>query len=281
MPIYKPSELHLFLSELGISPKKRLSQNFLIDGNITRKIAQAADIKAEDVVLEIGSGPGSLSEVLLDHQAHLIAVEKDPVLAHALERLKGPNRQLDIFCEDIMQFPIESVLAQTLSTGKKAKLIANLPYHLTTPILAHFAPMHELFSSLVVMVQDEVAHRFTAEPGTNEYGAFTVFLNFYTRPRYGFFVSAQCFYPKPKVNSAVVILELKEPPQLAEPEKFFRMTRMAFSHRRKMLRAGLRELYRPEQVTESLTALGWDSQARPEELSLDDWLLLFQQLERL
>src|SRR5258708_3409183 len=104
MPIYKPTELHKFLEELGVHPKKGMSQNFLIDGNILRKIALVASIKPGDLVVEIGSGPGSLTEELLLAGAHVIAVEKDPVFAKALERLKTPDNHLDIFCDDIMEF---------------------------------------------------------------------------------------------------------------------------------------------------------------------------------
>lgn len=278
MPIYKPSELRQFLSELGISPKKALSQNFLIDGNIIRKIVQTANVQSDDVILEIGPGPGSLSEALVDSGATLIAVEKDRMLASALERLKSPNHKLVIFCEDIMEFPIEETAQRFLKEGQKAKVIANLPYHLTTPILAHLVPMKDTLSSLFVMVQEEVARRFVALPGTSEYSSFTIFLNFFTTPRYAFTVSKHCFYPEPSVQSAVVALDLKQPPYVSNQEQFFKTTRTAFSHRRKMLRASLKELYSPDKVTESLEKLGMNPLARPEELSLEQWIQLFELL---
>lgn len=277
MPIYKPSELHQFLNELGINPKKGLSQNFLIDGNIIRKIAATALTEKGDIVLEIGSGPGSLTEELLRQGAHVIAVEKDAVLAKALERLKGPDRMLDVYTEDIMKFPVREVLSEK-AHGRKAKLAANLPYHLTTPIVASLVPMNDVFSSLVVMVQDEVARRFTAQPGTSEYSSFTVFLNFYCNPKYAFQVSKNCFYPVPNVNSAIVVLELKEPPKVSNVERFFEMTRTSFEHRRKMLRASLKELYSSDKVTAALESLGLNVLARPEELSLENFLALFERL---
>ncbi|MBA3957547.1 MAG: ribosomal RNA small subunit methyltransferase A [Parachlamydiaceae bacterium] len=280
MPIYKPSELRQFLNELGISPKKVLSQNFLIDGNIIRKIVEAADVQPGDVVLEIGPGPGSLSEALLEKGAHVVAVELDDTLAQALKRLDTDDHRLHVYCEDIMQFPIVETLEKLLPAGKKAKVIANLPYHLTTPILAFLIPLNGLFSSLTVMVQDEVARRFTALPSTPEYSSFTVFLNFFTKPRYSFTVSKRCFFPEPSVQSAVVSLELKPPPQIADPDNFFKMTRTAFSQRRKMMRASLRELYAPEAVMAALEAIGKDPQSRPETLSLEEWLRLFEVLSR-
>jgi 16S rRNA (adenine1518-N6/adenine1519-N6)-dimethyltransferase len=276
MPIYKPSELHQFLNQIGAFPKKGLSQNFLIDGNILRKIVTAAQVEPGDIVLEIGPGPGSLTEELLKSGAHIIAVEKDPVFAKALERLKTPGNTLDIFCDDILIFPVEKELAPRLSPSKKAKIIANLPYHLTTPIIAQLITQKHLFSTLVLMVQDEVARRFTAQPKTSEYSSFTVFLNFYSRPHYAFTVNSSCFYPKPKVNSAIVLLELKEPPAVSDVESFFILTRTAFKHRRKMLRSSLRDIYSPGTIESALTSIGLSPKARPEELSLDQFLLLFK-----
>lgn len=278
MPIYKPSELRQFLSELNIFPKKGLSQNFLIDGNIIKKIVEVSNVQPDDVILEIGPGPGSLSEELLNNAAAVIAVEKDRTLAQALERLKSPTKRLEIFCEDILKFPIEEKLAPLLAENRKAKVIANLPYHLTTPILVHLVPLRNTLSTLTLMVQDEVARRFTAVPGTSEYSSFTLFLNFYTTPRYAFQVSKHCFYPEPSIQSAVVILELKTPPAVSSEEDFFKMTRTAFSQRRKMLRASLRSLYPSEVVTEALISVNLNPQARPEDLSLDAFLLLFEKL---
>lgn len=271
MAIYKPTELHQFLDQLGISPKKGLSQNFLIDGNIIRKIVSVSDVKKEDTILEIGPGPGSLTEALLETGASVIAVEKDEILAHALERLKSDDR-LKIFCQDILHFPLKEKLSEE---GKKIKVIANLPYHLTTPIIVMLSPMRDSISSLTVMVQEEVGRRMTALPGTPDYGSFSVFLRFYTTPRYGFMVSRKCFYPSPKVDSAVVILELRKPP-LSDEEavSFFEMTRSAFQQRRKMLRASLRDLYPPNLVEESLKAIGVNPLARPETLSLENFLEL-------
>ena len=275
MPIYKPSELHAFLNGLGIHPKKGLSQNFLIDGNIIRKIVTVSAIEPKETILEIGPGPGSLTQALLNAQANVIAVEKDPILAHALERLQTPTQQLTFFCNDIMQFQMEQEITARISAEKRAKIIANLPYHLTTPILAECVPLRHLFSSLTVMVQEEVARRFTAQPGTPEYGSFTIFLRFYTTPHYAFRVSKNCFYPVPKVDSAIVILELKDPPLDEKNAKtFFQLTRTAFKQRRKMMRASLKDIFPPEQIENALTSIGLSPLARPETLSLENFLQL-------
>jgi len=279
MPIYKPSELHQFLEQIGASPKKGLSQNFLIDGNILRKIVLTADVQLGDIVLEVGPGPGSLTEELLKSGAHVIAVEKDPIFAEALARLKTSENKLDIYCADIMTFPLDETLLPLVSGSKKIKVIANLPYHLTTPIIASFITQRHLFSTMVLMVQDEVAERFAASPKTSEYSSFTVFLNFYSKPRYAFMVSSSCFYPKPKVNSAIVVLELKEPPKVSDLDGFFALTRGAFKQRRKMLRSSLRDLYSPAAIEAALVHIGVSPLSRPEELSLEQFLELFQALK--
>lgn len=280
MPIYKPSELHQFLDQLGIGPKKGLSQNFLIDGNILRKIVATAQVKPGDLVVEIGPGPGSLTEELLNSGARVVAVEKDTVLADALGRLETGDRQLDIYNDDILTCPLETILTPLLTGGRKAKVIANLPYHLTTPIIVHLIKQRHLFSTLILMVQDEVARRFTARPKTSAYSSFTVFLNFYSHPRYAFTVSNNCFYPAPKVNSAIVAIDLKEPPHVSSEEAFFMMTRTAFEHRRKMLRGSLREIYSPAEIETALASINASPQARPEELSLDEFLKLFEILQK-
>lgn len=276
MPIYKPTELRAFLDGLGIAPRKGLSQNFLIDGNIIRKIVAAAAVQPGDIVLEVGPGPGSLTQALLEAGAVVVAVEKDTTLAEALKRLQTPTEQLHIYCEDILNFDAEKVLRPLLKGQSKVKMIANLPYHLTTPILAKFAVQDDLFSSLTVMVQEEVGRRIVSHPNTPEYSSFTVFLQFYTDPIYSFTVKRSCFYPIPNVDSAVVHLSLHPPMLKGDASDFFKMTRTAFEHRRKMLRASLKELYGSEKVMAALESLSLNPLTRPENLSLDDFLHLFK-----
>lgn len=271
MPIYRPSELNRFMESLGISPKKRLSQNFLLDGNIIRKILATAQVAKEDLVLEIGPGPGALTEQLVEAGARVLAVEKDEVLADALKRLP-----VEVYCQDILEFSIAEEVSKRLPEGKRGKVIANLPYHVTTPIIQQLVPLHRHFSHIVVMVQDEVARRFTAAPGSKEYGSITVFLNFYTRAKYAFKVSRNCFYPSPKVDSAIVLFELQKPPAVSSVEDFFRLTRTAFGQRRKMLTSTLKHLYPRNKIEEGLQHIGISSQARPEELSLDHFIRLFE-----
>lgn len=278
--LYQPSELHQFLESLGKSPKKGLSQNFLIDGNILKKIVQAAQVLPGDVVLEIGPGPGALTQALLDAGARVVAVEKDSVFAEALKRLNTPDDRLHVVSDDILLTPIQELLKPYLQPAQKAKVIANLPYHLTSAIVTKLIEMHAVLSLLVLMVQEEVAQRFVALPCTKAYGSLTLFLQYHSHPSYGFSVSNKCFYPPPSVQSAVVLLKLHQPYVVSNSERFFTCTRTAFAHRRKMLRGSLRELYAPEKIMSCLTQIGKDPLARPETLSLPEFIQLFELLEK-
>lgn len=276
--MYRPSALRHFLESIGTKPTKSLSQNFLIDGNIIRNIVAGAEIQPEDIVLEIGPGPGALTEALLAAGASVIAVEKDPLLGHTLERFQ--NSKLSIYIEDILDFPVAQEIESAIEgNSRKAKVVANLPYHLTTPILTKLIPENTLFSSILVMVQYEVAKRFTAPPGSKEYGSISVFLKFYSDPQLLFSVSRNCFYPSPKVDSAVVRFLLHPAPPLIEPDLFFPLVRTAFGQRRKMLRSTLSPVYGQKEVLEALHQGNISLQARPEELSLEQFITLYRLLK--
>lgn len=278
MPLYRPSELRQLLQEIGAGPKKHLSQNFLLDGNIIKKIVRLADVSPDDLILEIGPGPGALTEALLATGASVVAIEKDKVFADALAQLDPGGTQLKVFCEDFLKWDLPSNIGPFLK-GRKGKVIANLPYHLTTPIVSALIPMNHLFSRAVLMVQEEVARRFVAAPGSKVYGSITLFLKFYSTPEYGFRVSRNCFYPRPNVESAVVKFDLHSPPQQVDPERFFQLTRTAFGHRRKVLHNALEEVYKPSLVQEALNDMGKSRLSRPEELSLDEFIVLFNKLK--
>ena len=274
MPLYKPSDLRAFLEEIDASPKKSLSQNFLIDGNIIRKIVTLAGVQPGDTVLEIGPGPGVLTEELLLRGAHVLAVEKDRKFAKALTRLQTEDRRLTVIEGDILEQDLSSLLKP------KTKLVANLPYQITTPILTEFLPKKEFFESITVMVQKEVSARFLAKPGTKDYSSITVFVQFYSQPEYGFTVEPTCFYPPPRVKSAVVKFNLKDHPPVSTEEAFFAMTRRAFQQRRKMIRSSLRLIYDQASIDRGLEKIGKGLQVRPENLSLADFLILSQEIEK-
>lgn len=279
MPLYRPSELKQRLQNLAAFPKKNLSQNFLLDGNVIKKIVELGKVSSNDFVLEIGSGPGALTEALLNAGAIVFAIEKDRVFAEALTQLEPKGDRLKVFCEDIMTVNLEKIFS-SYKLSKPIKVIANLPYHLTTPIITRLVPHRHLFSILVTMVQEEVARRFVSKPGSKMYGSITLFLNFYSTSEYAFRVSKNCFYPKPKVDSALVKFTLQTPPEVDEKE-FFELTRNAFGHRRKMLHNSLEDLYDSKIVREALDRLGKSQNTRAEELSLEDFLHLYVMLKQL
>ncbi|MCB1082545.1 MAG: ribosomal RNA small subunit methyltransferase A [Chlamydiia bacterium] len=265
MPLYKPSELFDFLNERGIQPKKGLSQNFLIDGNILRKMVESANVQENETIIEIGPGPGALTEALLAAGARVIAIEKDEALGRDLERLQ--NGKLDILIDDFRNIRF----SRLIKSGEKAKVIANIPYSLTGVILQELLPKHEKITTIHLMVQKEVAERCTASPNTKDYSSFTLFTHYHAIPKYLFTVSKNCFYPKPKVDSAVLQLTLIPPPVEVPYAPFFAMVKEAFQMRRKMLRASLKKYASPEKIEATLQLIGKNKTARPQELSLADF----------
>jgi 16S rRNA (adenine1518-N6/adenine1519-N6)-dimethyltransferase len=264
---FRPTELQHLLRTLGERPKRSLSQNFLIDGNVLKKMVLLAEVKEGDLIIEIGSGPGALTEALLDAGATVIAIEKDLKFAGALEGLQRKDSRLEVIAEDFLSLSIETLLQKR----KKAKVVANLPYQITTPILSRLLPLHRQIDSLTLMVQREVAARYIAKEGTADYSSFTLFLQYYATASYGFTVPPTCFYPRPKIYSATVKLLLKEPPSAAFPSQ---LIRTSFQQRRKMVRTSLKALYPAEIIEGALNQLGLNPQIRPEELSLTHFFQL-------
>jgi len=268
-----------FLKRTGSQPKKSLSQNFLVDQNILDKIAKLAEDSDADLFLEIGPGPGALTEKLLATGKQVIAVELDRIFAKELQRLDPSGGQLTVVEGDVLEVDLDSLLKPLLSPGKKAAVVANLPYQITSRILTEFARKYELFSDLIVMIQKEVAERIKASPGGKIYGSLTVYLNFFSQVVNDFTVSRNCFYPKPNVDSSVIQLKLHPPPEVSDEEGFFRMSRQAFQQRRKTLRKSLSELYEKERVARALNELGFGEDSRPESLSLQELILLFEKIK--
>jgi 16S rRNA (adenine1518-N6/adenine1519-N6)-dimethyltransferase len=273
--VYKPSELQTFLKIRGLHAKKSLSQNFLIDGNIIQKIVDTASISSGDLVIEIGPGPGALTKALLGRGAFVTAIEMDAPFAKELHRLQTPDHRLKIICNDILKFPLAGFLQKHPG---KYKVVANLPYHITTPILTLLLPLYQDIESLTIMVQKEFANRMIAEKRTPEYSSFTLFLQFYASVDKSFTVSPNCFYPRPKVHSSVVHCKLHPPLIKINTDAFFLLTRSAFGKRRKMLRASLKDLYPIKKVEQALVKLGHLNTARPEELTIDEFIALFHLL---
>ncbi len=274
MARFRPSELQEYLRSIGARPAKGMSQNFLIDGNILNKIVALADVKEDDLVVEIGPGPGALTERLLETGCHVFAIEKDPVFARALATLDHPR--LTVVTADVLAFEMSSK-----TFGRKAKVVANLPYNITTPILHKLLPLQDLFSSATVMVQEEVARRLCFDCAIKDYVAFTLFLHYYSKPRYGFMVSPHCFFPAPRVHSAVIRLDLEKRFSVSDEVHFFELVNASFAQRRKMIKATLKPWIDSATVENALITIHKAPTARPEELSLQEWVRLFSVLRDL
>lgn len=278
--MYQPSELHAFLKSVEHAPRAALSQNFLIDGNVVTRIVSAAGGQAGDLVLEIGSGPGALTEGLLKAGLRVLAVEKDRTLATALPRLDPQCEKLAVFAADAMQMPFKEELQQRLAVGEKAYVVANLPYHLTTPLLLRLLPLYEEVHSLTLMVQKEMAERLVAQVHTGRYGWLSPYVSFFGRPKILFSVAKQLFFPKPAVDSVVIQVILEKPPfEGVQGTQFLSFLLSAFSQPRKMLRSRWAPQLSKEEVESGLHAIGCSEQARPEEISYPQWLKLFTALK--
>ena len=273
MKIDKPSSLYEFLKKTNTKPIKRLSQNFLIDKNIIKKIVDAADIKPNDLVLEIGPGPGALTHEILSKKAKIIAVEKDKTFAKSL------NKNIEVYEDDFLTFPLKEIFQKK---NKKAKVIANLPYHIASPIIAKLLHHHDLFSDMTLMVQYEMAQRLISDKNSKNYGSFTIFVNFYSTVKFLFEISPNSFLPRPKVKSAIIQLKInKKPSSDIDKKKFHLFVQSSFGQRRKKLTTSLKKSYDIEKVKNAFLDLNIDINSRPENLSMKEFYHLFKKLENL
>ncbi len=278
--LFSPVYLRNLLQEGGLAPRKSRGQNFLIDRNIAEKIITAADLGATDAVLEIGPGPGTLTGELTRRAARVIAVEWDRGLTRILrERTRG-CLNLEIIEEDFLKTDLAS-LAARLTAGVPAvsalKVVANLPYSISGPLLVKLLESAAGFSVLVLMVQKEVGERIVSPPGGKRYGRLSVFSRMYSRCRIVSSVSRNSFYPRPRVDSVIIRFEMLPPPLRAtgNPVMWRPVVRAAFSQRRKMLKNALVADdtldYTEEEVVTACARAGIDPRQRAERLSADDF----------
>ena len=263
--------------------QKKFGQNFLIDGHVLDKIIAAADITKEDCVVEIGPGIGTLTQYLAEAAREVISVEIDKMLIPILEDTLQEYSNVTVINQDILKVDLEQ-LVQEHNGGRPVKIVANLPYYITTPIIMGLFEKHVPVSSITVMVQKEVALRMQAGPGTKDYGALSLAVQYYAQPYLAANVPPNCFMPRPKIGSAVIRLTChKEPPVKAEDEELlFKIIRASFNQRRKTLVNGLKnspELSFPrEQVLETLSMMGLSESIRGEALTLEQFTELANRL---
>ena len=224
------------IKKYGFNFQKKFGQNFLIDANILEKIVDSAEVTKDDCVIEIGPGIGTMTQYLAEHAREVVAVEIDKNLIPILKETLSEYDNVTIINEDILKVDINK-LAEEKNGGRPIKVVANLPYYITTPIIMGLFESHVPLSSITIMVQKEVADRMQVGPGTKDYGALSLAVQYYAKPEIVVNVPPACFMPRPNVGSAVIrFTRFEEPPVKAQDEKkLFAIIRAAFNQRRKTL----------------------------------------------
>ena len=255
--------------------KKSFGQNFLKDNNIINKIVNSIEFTNEDLVIEIGPGKGALTSVLKNNGARVVAFEIDERMHSYLDKLEDNNIQ--IIYEDILKANLSTILSNY--NYKKLYVIANLPYYITTPIIEKLISLDLKIDQMTVMVQNEVADRFTAKPGTKDYGMMTVLLNYkYTLTKL-FIVNRHCFDPVPNVESAVVNFKLKEEYKKTDVTNLKKFISLAFSHKRKTLKNNIGiNLF--NEISDILLENGFDNNVRAEEIPLEVYIDISNKLNK-
>lgn len=259
--------------------QKKFGQNFLIDPHVLDKIIRAAEITEDDFVLEIGPGMGTMTQYLAYAAREVYAVEIDKSLIPILEDTLSDYDNVTVINEDILKVDIAK-LAEEKNGGRPIKVVANLPYYITTPIIMGLFESHVPVSSITVMVQKEVAMRMQAGPGTKDYGALSLAVQFYAEPYIAANVPPNCFIPRPNVGSAVIRLKTHEqPPIQVKDEAFlFALIRASFNQRRKTLVNSLKNAsdlkLEKEQILEALRTMGLSETVRGEALTLEQFASL-------
>lgn len=274
-----PSGTLEILKKYNFVFQKKYGQNFLIDANILEKIVSASGITGQDCVLEIGPGIGTMTQYLAKSAKEVIAVEIDKALIPILEDTLSEYDNVTVINEDILKLDIGQIVEEK-NGGRAVKVVANLPYYITTPIIMGLLESRVPIESITVMVQKEVADRMQTEPGTKDYGALSLAVQYYTKPKIVLQASPSCFMPKPKVGSTVIRLDRHErPPVDAVNEKFmFSIIRASFNQRRKTLVNGLSNDAKlglaKERIAEALETMGLPPAVRGETLSLKEFAQL-------
>ncbi|KAK9910605.1 hypothetical protein M0R45_034561 [Rubus argutus] len=283
-----PDDYHATLTALnskGRFPRKSLGQHYMLDSEINDQLVAAAEVGEGDVVLEIGPGTGSLTNVLINAGATVLAIEKDPHMATLVSDRFAETGQLKVLQEDFVKCHIHSHMSLLLGSIKPssansryAKVVANIPFNISTDVVKQLLPMGDIFSEVVLLLQEETAFRLVESSlRTSEYRPINVFVNFYSDPEFKFKVPRTKFFPQPNVDAAVVKFKLKQPscyPPVSSTKSFFSMVNSAFNGKRKMLRRSLQHRCTPLEIENALETVGRPTTSRPEELTTDDFVKL-------
>ena len=275
-------ETKFIMKQYGIKANKSLGQNFLVNGEVVENIINCSKINQNDMVIEIGPGLGVLTKYLLEKAGKVLCIELDPKMVEILEDRFKFYSNFEILNEDVLKVDLNEIIRKNKMSDniKNVKIVANLPYYITTPIIMGLFESHVPVESITVMVQKEVADRMQVGPGTKDYGALSLAVQYYADPYIVANVPPNCFMPRPKVGSAVIRLTRhQEPPVKVKDEKLmFKIIRASFNQRRKTLANGLNnspEIHLPKElITASIEELGRGSSIRGEALTLQEFAAL-------
>lgn len=271
-----PTYTKAVLEAHGFSFQKKYGQNFLIDGNVLDNIIEAAGITKDDFVLEIGPGIGTMTQRLCEEAREVVAVEIDKTLIPILDDTLSTYKNWTVINEDILKVDIKK-LAQEKNNGQPIKVVANLPYYITTPIIMGLFESHVPLESITIMVQKEVADRMQEGPGSKEYGALSLAVQYYSKPELVCVVPPSCFMPQPKVASSVISLKCHDkPPVECDEDLLFKVIRASFNQRRKTLQNGLSNglHFSKDQIASAIEMAGHSPTIRGEALSLQEFAKL-------
>ena len=277
------------MEKYGIRTKKSFGQNFLTDLNVLKNIVEAADITANDNVIEIGPGIGALTEQLAQAAGGVLALEIDQDLIPVLKEVLSPYDNVKVINQDVLQANLPELIKKEFKDpSRPIKVVANLPYYITSPILMNLLASPVEWATICVMMQKEVAQRLTAKPGTKQYGALTLAIEYQMQAKIAFDVSRKVFVPSPNVDSAIVVLTPRTNPLPVQPfdkQKLFGFIRGCFAHRRKSLWNNLQSVIGKdpavkEKMTAVLTQLDISPQIRPEKLTLEQFIELANALHQ-
>jgi len=281
-----PQNTIAVLQKYNFNFQKKFGQNFLIDTHVLDKIIAAAHITENDLVLEIGPGIGTMTQYLCEHARQVIAVEIDKNLIPILEDTLSDYDNVTVIQNDILKVDINEI-AQRENGGRSIKVVANLPYYITTPIIMGLFESHVPIENITVMVQKEVADRMQVGPGTKEYGALSLAVQYYAKPYIVANVPPNCFMPRPKVGSAVIRLtrHKENPVEVKDEALMFRLIRASFNQRRKTLVNGLTNSPEvqasKEEILAALEQMGVSPTVRGETFGLEDFATLTNLLTNL
>lgn len=260
------------LARYGLRPRKRFGQHFLIDRSVLDRLIRTAGVEKDDEILEVGAGLGEMTLLLARRVRQVIAVEIDQTLVKILREKVASFPNVSVVEGDVLRMDFGDLPHQK---GRKLKVVANLPYQISTPLLFRFIESRGLFSCLTLMLQREVAERMTASPGGKQYGPLSIFIQAVSQVSIQFTVQPRAFFPPPKVESAVVRMIWRERPLVPEEDEewFRRVVKACFGYRRKKLINGLRysDLPLPQDIELRIRAIGVDPERRPETLSLEEF----------